>query len=106
MDNLGALFDVIKANSADVEKVIAQFGGIGPTLAITPALLRIAMTIAKHHDPVAAAEHAENVLAYGEETKEKVKEFQRKHHLIVDGIVGKRTWQVVEDQLHVVNSGL
>jgi peptidoglycan hydrolase-like protein with peptidoglycan-binding domain len=100
MDNIGAILDLVRNNSKDVEEIVARFGGIAGVLAAAPALLRIGKTIASHTEPKAAAERAADTLAYSAETADKVRAFQRKHHLDVDGIVGNKTWQAVEDLLH------
>jgi murein L,D-transpeptidase YcbB/YkuD len=98
MDSIGALVDLARTNRADVEKVIAQFGGIGNVLQAAPSLLRIMMTISRHKDPVNAANEAADTLTlyYDEATQRRVADFQRKHGLKADGIVGQRTWAVVE----------
>ena len=38
---------------------------------------------------------------YGAKTEAKVREFQRSHGLVADGIVGPRTWSIIVDVLHL-----
>jgi murein L,D-transpeptidase YcbB/YkuD len=98
MDTVGALIDLARNNRADIEKAVEQFGGIGNVLQAAPSLLRIMMTVAKHKNPVLAAGEAADTLTlyYDEETRNKVREFQRDHHLKDDGIIGKRTWAAIQ----------
>jgi N-acetyl-anhydromuramyl-L-alanine amidase AmpD len=38
---------------------------------------------------------------FGAKTESKVREFQRQHQLVADGIVGPRTWSIIVDILHL-----
>jgi peptidoglycan hydrolase-like protein with peptidoglycan-binding domain len=38
---------------------------------------------------------------FGAKTESKVREFQRSHDLVADGIVGPRTWSIIVDVLHL-----
>jgi murein L,D-transpeptidase YcbB/YkuD len=99
MDTIGALIDLARNNRADIERAVHQFGGIGNVLQAAPSLLRIMMTVAKHKDPVLSAGEAADTLTlyYDEETRAEVRAFQHKHHLKEDGIVGKRTWDKIQE---------
>ena len=102
-NKLATLFDVMSNNSKDVEDVIDRFGGIGNVIRAGPAIFRIARTMSAHaqedesaHDVI---DRAERTVFYNGETVEKVKNFQRKHGLTPDGIVGNETWSKVEELL-------
>lgn len=99
MSNFAALLDVLGNNQKDVEEIIGKFG-IGNLIRVAPNLIHIMQTLAKHKDPVQAAEKVQEVLAYSEETKEKVTAFQKAYKLDADGLVGNETWGKVEELLH------
>jgi murein L,D-transpeptidase YcbB/YkuD len=103
MSNLGAFFDVLFNNRADLENVVARLGGLDATMRFAadagPDLMRIAATIAAHQDPVAAVAQVQTVLAYSQDTEDRVRAFQTAHGLETDGIVGDETWSKVETLL-------
>lgn len=103
MSDLGAFFDVLLHNRADLEDVVAKLGGLDGTIRFAagagPDLIRIAVTLAGHKDPVAAAAQAQNVLTYSAQTEERVKAFQATNGLLADGIIGDKTWSKVEELL-------
>lgn len=105
MSDLAGVFDVLMNNNKDIEDVIQKFGGIGNVIRAAPSLLRIMQTLSKHKDSVAAAERAANAIIYSEETRSKVEDFQRKHGLDPDGLVGDFTWGKVEALLAAKNLG-
>jgi peptidoglycan hydrolase-like protein with peptidoglycan-binding domain len=98
---MGAVFDVLANNSKDVEEIVARFGGIGSFIKAAPALFRVWRTVADHVKVQGNADDAatliERQLYYGDQTKDKVKAFQKKYDLDVDGLVGDQTWSKVED---------
>jgi murein L,D-transpeptidase YcbB/YkuD len=100
MNSLGAFFDVLFNNRADLEDVVARLGGLDAAMSFVagagPDLVRIMATIAAHQDPVAAASQAQMVLTYSQATEDRVRAFQSAHGLEVDGIVGDETWSKVE----------
>ena len=99
-EKLAAIIDVVASNSGDVAEVVDRFGGIANFAKAAPALFRIWRTVAKHtQDGNVDADAVEKALFYGEQTKEKVKAFQKAHGLEADGIVGNATWRKVEDLL-------
>lgn len=99
MSNFAAVLDILANNQADIENLIAKFGGIGNVIRAAPSLINIMQTLAKHRDPVEAAQTVERVLAYNADTMEKVKAFQKKNGLTADGIIGNATWTKVESLL-------
>jgi peptidoglycan hydrolase-like protein with peptidoglycan-binding domain len=95
---IGDLIAVISNNSSDVIEVVDKLGGVGSLLRAAPAIYRIVNTISERNkDPVEELEQAERTLYYGEQTRTKIKAFQQKHGLEVDGIVGNQTWAKVEE---------
>ncbi len=100
MSSLGAFFDVLYSNRADLEDVVARLGGLDGAFAFAssagPDLMRIAATIAAHQDPVAAVAQVQTMLAYSQDTEDRVRAFQAANGLEVDGIVGDETWTKVE----------
>ncbi len=99
LDKLGAVFDVISSNSNDVAEVVERFGGIANFAKAAPALFRIWRTVARHVKEGSSIEDAERILYYGQQTKEKVRAFQKIYKLKEDGIVGNETWNQVEQLL-------
>jgi peptidoglycan hydrolase-like protein with peptidoglycan-binding domain len=103
MTSIGAFFDVLYSNRADLEDVVARLGGLDAAMSFAagagPDLIRIIATIASHQDPVTAAAQAQLVLAYSQDTEDRVRAFQTAHGLDVDGIVGDQTWGKVEELL-------
>jgi murein L,D-transpeptidase YcbB/YkuD len=101
MSIIGGFFDVLLHNRVDLEDVIQKLGGLDATVRFAagagPDLIRIMQTFAKHQDPVAAVSVAQSVLAYNQETEDRVKAFQATHGLVMDGIVGDKTWSKVEE---------
>jgi len=97
---VGDLIAVISNNSSDVLEVIDKLGGVGNLLRAAPAIYRIVNTISERNkDPVEEIERVEKQVFYGEQTKERVKAFQKAHGLEADGIVGNQTWRKVEELL-------
>jgi len=90
---IGDVIAVISNNSGDVLEAIDKVGGLGNVLRATPALLRIFQTISDRHDLA----DLEKLLYYSDETKERVRAFQRKYNLNPDGLVGDKTWRKVEE---------
>ena len=45
--------------------------------------------------PVLHAQKPKTTVDFGAETLRAVKEFQKKHDLVVDGIVGPKTWKAL-----------
>jgi murein L,D-transpeptidase YcbB/YkuD len=103
MGSLGAFFDVLLHNRADLQDVVARLGGLDAAMRFAagagPDLVRIMGTIAAHKDPVAAASQAQMVLAYSQATEDRVRAFQTAHGLDADGIVGDQTWGKIEELL-------
>ena len=92
------LLAVLANNRTDVEEIISQIG-VGNLLKVSPALIRIVKTIAASKDPVVAADDASKTLLYSAATREQVRQFQQKHGLNADGLVGNQTWGMVETLL-------
>jgi murein L,D-transpeptidase YcbB/YkuD len=91
------LFSILANNSGDIEDAITQIGGISVLLRIIPDLYRIGQTAMKNQpDPRQALQQVQTVLAYNNETKERVTAWQTAHGLEADGIVGNATWDKVE----------
>ena len=90
---IGDVIAVISNNSGDVLEAIDKVGGLGNVLRASPALLRIFQTISDRHELA----DLEKLLYYSDETKERVRAFQKKHGLYADGLVGDRTWKKVEE---------
>lgn len=103
MTDFRTAINVISNNSGDIQEIIQKVGGIGPFLKMVPNLLRIVATVADSkktpEEIQTAVEEIKSVLYYSDETKERVKKFQEKHGLVVDGLVGDRTWSKVESLL-------
>lgn len=97
MGDFAATLAVLANNQKDVEEIIAKFGGIGNIIRAAPNLIHIMQTASQHRDPVHEVEKIVHVLAYNDETKDKIEAFQKKHGLHVDGIVGNQTWGKVEE---------
>jgi len=95
MGDFAGLLAVLANNQKDVEEMVTKFG-LGNIIRAAPNLIHIMQTLAAHRDPVAATERVSRVLAYNDETMDKVKAFQSAHGLIPDGIIGNRTWNMVE----------
>ena len=90
---IGDVIAVISNNSGDVVEAIDKLGGLGSVLKASPALLRIFKTISERHD----LNDLEKILYYSDDTRERVRAFQRKYNLNPDGLVGDRTWRKVEE---------
>lgn len=99
MSNFDGIIAVLGNNRQDIEDLINKFGGIGNVIMAAPSLIRIMRTMSEHKDPVQAAENARLALDYNKETENKVREFQTKYKLDVDGLVGNQTWGKVEELL-------
>lgn len=97
MGDIDNVFKVLANNTADVETIVRQFGGIGNVIRAAPAMLRIMRTVSAAKDPVEEVNRVEHVIYYNEATKERVKSFQEKHGLQADGLVGNATWKKVEE---------
>jgi murein L,D-transpeptidase YcbB/YkuD len=97
MSNFEGAIAVLSENRKDVEDLINKFGGIGNVILAAPSLIRIMRTLSQHKDPVKEVERIERVLAYNNETMDKVREFQKKNGLNADGIIGNQTWKKIEE---------
>ena len=91
---IGDVIAVISNNSSDVLEAIDKLGGLGSVLKASPALLRIFKTISDRHGDL---NDVEKILYYSDDTRERVRAFQRKYNLNPDGLVGDRTWRKVEE---------
>lgn len=108
MSALGIALDVLVTNRADLEDIIAKVGGLDVVLRLSPDILRIVQTAMNSApgagtDPLVKASiavaAAQSTLTYSQETKDRVAAFQSAHGLTVDGIVGNKTWDMVEKLL-------
>jgi murein L,D-transpeptidase YcbB/YkuD len=97
--DLGDLFAVITQNSEDIADIVDRFGGVAAVVRAGPSLYRIAKTIAARNKIEQDAKQIETGLYYNDATMDRVKRFQRRHGLEVDGLVGDKTWSKVEKLL-------
>jgi murein L,D-transpeptidase YcbB/YkuD len=101
MAGIGAFFDVLFSNRGEIEDIVARLGGLDAAMSFAagagPDLMAIMATIAAHQDPVAAVAQVQTILAYSQDTEDRVRAFQTAHGLEVDGIVGDETWSRVEE---------
>ena len=97
--DLGDLFAVLTKNSDDIADIVERFGGVAAVVQAAPSLYRIARTIAARNKVEQDAEKIEHVLYYSDETAGRVRAFQKKHGLDVDGLVGPITWRAIEAAL-------
>jgi len=100
MASVGAFFDVLFSNRGEIEDIVERLGGLDAAMSFAagagPDLMAIMATIAAHQDPVAAVAQVQAMLAYSQDTEDRVRAFQTAHELEVDGIVGDETWTKVE----------
>jgi murein L,D-transpeptidase YcbB/YkuD len=100
MAGIGAFFDVLFSNRGEIEDIVERLGGLDAAMSFAagagPDLMAIMATIAAHQDPVAAVAQVQAMLAYSQDTEDRVRAFQTAHGLEVDGIVGDETWTKVE----------
>jgi murein L,D-transpeptidase YcbB/YkuD len=100
MTSVGAFFDVLFSNRGEIEDIVERLGGLNAAMSFAagagPDLMAIMATIAAHQDPVAAVAQVQAMLAYSQDTEDRVRAFQTAHGLEVDGIVGDETWTKVE----------
>jgi len=101
MAGIGAFFDVLFSNRGEIEDIVERLGGLDAAMSFAagagPDLMRIIATIAAHQDPVAAVAQVQTMLAYSQDTEDRVRAFQAANGLEVDGIVGDETWSRVEE---------
>ena len=77
--NILAILELIYANRAGIAALVGMFGGLEKL--------------------IPQAQQVATVLAYTQQTADKVRAFQTAHGLEVDGIVGDQTWSRVEELL-------
>lgn len=102
--DIGDIFAVLSENSGEIVEVVNRIG-LANLVKSGPAIYRIMKTVAdrrEKEDADATAKEFDRVnqmLYYNDATRERVREFQRKHGLNPDGLVGDKTWKKVEQLL-------
>ncbi len=99
--DIRTVFDLLVNNRKDMEEIVSDLGGLGNLLRLVGKLrvpvMNILKTINDHPDPPAKAQQISHAAVYyTDATLEKVRQFQAKHGLTADGIVGDRTWATIE----------
>lgn len=96
MSSFDEALAVLQNNRADVLALAERFGGIAGLIDAAPSIIRIAVTLSKQAPAADEAQQIAQTMLYSAQTKERVAEFQKKHGLTADGLVGDQTWTEVE----------